>query len=120
MRIMILALLAATLGLFVAAPASAQMMDTCAHEPTIESLSACVNHAAQNDYIDNGGIARSLLAKLDAAQKALDRDQPSVAINNLKAFIHEVEAQSGKHIDAEHAAHMRMHAEDVIAALRQP
>ncbi len=121
MRIMILALLAATLSLFAAAPASAQMMDTCTHDASkIAALSACVQHAVDNGYIDNKGIARGLFAKLDAAQKAVDRNQPAVAINKLKAFIHEIDAQSGKHIASEHAAHMRMHAEAIIAALQQP
>lgn len=117
MRIVILALIAATLSVFTAAPASAQMMDDCSHAPTIAALRTCVQHAADQGYIDNAGVTRSLLAKLDAAQKAADHGQPSVAINNLEAFIHELEAQSGKHIAPEHADHMRTHAQDVIAAL---
>jgi len=62
-------------------------------------------------------VANSLLAKLDAAQAAVDRGQTSVAINKLQAFINEVQAQAGKHIDSMHAQHMVMHAQLVIQAL---
>ncbi|HMN31095.1 MAG TPA: hypothetical protein PKE45_23275 [Caldilineaceae bacterium] len=87
------------------------------HAATVASLRACVLHAAEMGHIDNRGVTNSLLAKLDAAQRALDRGQAAVAIATLQAFINEVEAQAGKHIDAEHAAHMVMHANEVITAL---
>ncbi|MFQ5717937.1 MAG: choice-of-anchor Q domain-containing protein [Acidobacteriota bacterium] len=45
------------------------------------------------------GTAISLLAKLDNALRKLLAGQTEVAINNLVAFIHAVEAQSGKKID---------------------
>jgi hypothetical protein len=44
--------------------------------------------------------------------------QTSVAINDLQAFIHEVQTQAGKHIDALHAQHMVIHAQLVIQALK--
>jgi hypothetical protein len=96
----------------------ARAMD-CPHpmDATISALRDCVQHAADTGMIDNAGIARSLLAKVDGAQAALDRGQPAVAVNKLQAFIHEVQAQAGKHIDAEHADHMAMHAQMVIDAL---
>ncbi len=89
-------------------------------EPTVASLRACVQHAAEMGMIDNAGVATSLLAKLDAAQAALDRDGPNAhgtAVNLLEAFVNEVEAQAGKHVDAAHAEHMVMHARKVIDAL---
>ena len=85
--------------------------------PTIAALEECVVHAFTMGHIDNKGIANSLLAKLEAAQAALDRAQPEVAILLLGSFIKEVEAQAGHHIDAMHAAHMVAHAEMVIAEL---
>ena len=101
-------------------PVVASDGDECPHhEATVPSLRACVVHAAEMGYIDNQGVANSLLTKLDAAQAALDRGQNHVAVAKLKAFIHAVEAQAGKHIDAHHAAHMVMHANEVINALRQ-
>lgn len=54
------------------------------------------------------GIENSLLAKLDAAQKAND----SVAINTLQAFINAVEAQRGNKIP-------EADADDLIAAAQQ-
>jgi hypothetical protein len=117
MRIMILALIAVALGLSAAAPASAAEMEHCSHEATIAALRTCVEHAIDHGHIDNQGVGRSLLAKLDSAQRSVDRSQPAVAINQLEAFIHELDAQAGQHIATEHADHMRSHAQDVIAAL---
>jgi len=59
------------------------------------------------------GISSSLLAKLDAAQKAND----SVAINLLQAFISAVEAQSGKQILETDADTLIAAAEAIIAML---
>jgi uncharacterized membrane protein len=92
----------------------------CPHDTaTVKSLRDCVTHAAAEGHIDTAGITKSLLAKLDAAQAAVDRDQRSVAINHLEAFIHEVQAQAGKHIDAEHAGHLVEHANRVLQALSE-
>lgn len=117
MRFLLITLALIALGLAAPVPARAQAMDECPHPPTIASLQTCVEHAADAGHIDNRGIARSLIAKLDAAQAAFDREQTAVAIKGLEAFVRELDAQTGKHIVAEHAAHLRMHAQDVIAAL---
>lgn len=85
--------------------------------PTIAALTDCVNHAISIGHIDNAGIGNSLLSKLNAAQSAQDRNRSSVAISLLEAFIHEVEAQAGLHINEEHASYMVEHAGEVIAAL---
>jgi hypothetical protein len=105
------------LGLLAVAPVQAQAMEECPHEPTIAALHACVEHAVAHGHIGNAGIARSLHAKLDAASAAEMRGQSSVAINILKAFVQELNAQAGKHVEAEPAGHLQMHAEMVIAAL---
>ena len=96
----------------------AQTADECPLTPTIASLATCVEHAASEGLINNQGVTNSLLAKLDAAQAAQDRGQIGTAINLLEAFIHEVQAQAGKHIDQTHAQHMVMHAQMVINALK--
>jgi hypothetical protein len=83
--------------------AGAQITDDCALTPTIASLTICVEHATSQGLITSRGVANSLLAELNAAQAALDRGQTSVAINDLQAFINEVQAQAGKHIDSMHA-----------------
>jgi hypothetical protein len=68
-------------------------------------------------HITNKGVANSLPVKLDAAQAALDRGQPGVAVNLLRAFTNEVNAQAGKHIVADHAVHLVEHVQMVITAL---
>lgn len=101
-------------------PVVAEASD-CPMAPTVQSLQDCVQQAADTGVIDNSGVASSLLGKLRTAELTLSRDNPDAAwtaVNVLSAFIGEVEAQSGKHIDAEHAKHMVMHAQMVIEALR--
>jgi hypothetical protein len=108
------------MSLLAATPVVASDDEGCPHhEATVVSSRACVVHAAEVGQIDNQGVTNSLLAKLDAAQAVLDREQKAAAVAKLKAFTHEVEAQAGKHIEAEHAAHMVMHANEVITALSQ-
>lgn len=111
----LLVFLVFALSLMIVGSVSAQ--DTC-EEATIAALRTCVQHAVDEGHIDNHGIANSLFAKLDAAQRALDRGNTHGAVHQLEAFIHHVRAQSGKHIDAEHAEHMIHHAHLVIDALR--
>ena len=104
--------------LLLAAPAFAADDHTCDHSgTTIESLMHCVKHAYDMDHIAKIGVADSLLAKLDAAQAAQGRGNAGAAINQLGAFINEVNAQAGKSIEAEHASHLVEHARNVIAAL---
>jgi hypothetical protein len=59
---------------------------------SIDSLSALVAKFRSMGWIDNDGIAGSLSQKLNN--------------DNLDAFIHEVQAQSGKHIDATAAGYL--------------
>ena len=101
------------MSLIVAAPTAAQAMDACPHDTTVQSLQDCVQHAA----ISNQGIVQSLQVKLNAAEAALERDQPAAAINLLGAFVNQLAAQSGKQVDLHHAKHLRMHADMVIEAL---
>ena len=104
--------------LLTAAPVLAADTMTCDHTgTTIASLHDCVMHAYDMGHITNKGAANSLLTKLDAAQAALDRGQPGVAVNLLHAFVNEVNAQDGKLIVADHAIHLVEHAQMVIAAL---
>jgi prepilin-type N-terminal cleavage/methylation domain-containing protein len=50
--------------------------------------------------VDNPGILKSLLAKLDAAEEAERRGNDRARGALLRAFANEVSAQAGKHIDA--------------------
>ncbi len=85
---------------------STQTSGDCAQAPTIDSLETCVKDAADHGFITSERVVRHLLAKLDAAEEALEDDHTSQSIHLLKAFIHEVKAQSGKHIDPMHADHL--------------
>lgn len=112
------ALLIVLTNLFSSRPALASDGEGCVHtEATIQSLQACVTHAGEMAHIDNRGILRSLGAKLDAALAASARGQLHVVIAQLNAFVREVEAQSGKHVEAIHAEHMTMHAKHVVETL---
>ena len=117
MKLLSIVLLVTVLSLALVGPAFA-MEGECDHDlGTIESLHHCVNHTLEMGHITNAGVGNALLAKLDGAQAALDGGQPAVAVNKLNAFINQVQAQSGKHIDAVHAEHLIMHAQTVIAAI---
>lgn len=85
--------------------------------PTLEDLHHCVQHAATSGVIDNEGVATSLLAKVSAAEAAAAHGDLGAAVNILQAFINEVQAQSGVHIEADHAEHMIQHVGAVIDAL---
>jgi len=90
------------------------------NEATVVSLYVCVQQAIDDGHISNAGVGNSLLRKVDAALAAEDRGKPSVAARILEAFINEVDAQAGIHIDWVHADHMIAHAEHVISDLRSP
>jgi hypothetical protein len=108
------------MSLLTVTPVVASDGEECPHhEATVPSLRACVVHAAEMGHIDNQGVTNGLLSKVDAAQGVSKRGQAQVAVANLKAFIHEAKAQAGKHIDAPHAIHMVMHANEIINALSQ-
>jgi len=65
------------------------------------------------------GIVNSLDAKLDAAQKSIDKGNINTAINQLNAFINEVEAQRDKKITPFGADLMIADAQEIIALLEQ-
>lgn len=76
------------------------------------------------DEVDSGNIdpelEGSLLVKIDAALAALDRGNPNdakVAMNDLKALMNQVEAQTNKKITPEVAAEIIQKANAIIADL---
>ena len=82
---------------------------------TPESIKEDVRYFLSVGDIKNKGLANSLLAKLNAAARAIERDQCPTAINIYNAFIHELNAQSGKGVDPTAAAIMIADAEYLIA-----
>lgn len=66
----------------------------------IKNLIALVNQSRAQNWIDNDGIANSLLAKLSTAGSKVTSD-PKTAKNVLGAFLSDVQAQNGKHLSSE-------------------
>lgn len=106
----------------VATVTPAFAMESCDHEmthdPTVAGLAMHVEHAYEMGHIDNTGIQTALLALLDNASAAADQAPVEQQVQILQAFISLVEAQSGKHIHADCAIHLVMHAGHVIMALQ--
>ena len=84
---------------------------------TIDGLIAAKEHYFASGGIDNQGVANSLDQKLEAAKAALDRNQRATAVNTLEAFVHELEAQSGKHVSVRCACLLTVYAERLIELL---
>lgn len=81
---------------------------------TLASLRATVARMLADGRIDSEGVARSLLANVDAADAAVARGQSQVARLVLGALALEVSAQRGKHVAA---AAADLLAQDVAAAM---
>jgi hypothetical protein len=64
-----------------------------------DALADIIGMYFDEGLIDGLGIRRSLVAKLEAAEKKRDRGQCWASGNILTAFQNEVEAQCGQHID---------------------
>lgn len=82
---------------------------------TADSIKDDVRQLLAANKIKNGGLANSLLAKLDAGARERTRARCDKAARHYETFIHEVEAQAGKGIDAIAAAIMIADAEYLIA-----
>ncbi|OIB02037.1 hypothetical protein AK95_03785 [Paenibacillus sp. LC231] len=67
---------------------------------TTDSLKALVARFEKDGWIDNNGIANSLRQKLDQGE--------------LNSFIHEIQAQSGKHVHSDAARYLLQNAEALI------
>lgn len=120
LRWQVIGMLIVLLSVALVTPAVAAEGHNCGHhhhEATIENLAQHVEHAAMMDHITNVGVANSLLAKLSAAQSALDSGQTAAAVQILNAFINELEAQTGKHVPEPHAGCLIHHAHQVHMAL---
>ncbi len=67
--------------------------------------------------VEGVGPGRSLERKLRVAQQALSRGDTAATCASLRAFIAEVHAQSGRHIDSQVAASFTAEAESIASAL---
>ncbi|MDH4226312.1 MAG: hypothetical protein OEV59_00960 [Deltaproteobacteria bacterium] len=73
--------------------------------------------ARKLERIRNDGIMTSLLKKAEAAEDAANRGQYKAAVNQLKALMSEVKAQTGKHLDERAATILTEDAEYLIKEL---
>jgi hypothetical protein len=64
----------------------------------IDGLIAATEHVCELGWIEPWGVCNSLLAKLRAAKKAMERGAIGPATNQLNAFLNELDAQKGKHV----------------------
>ncbi len=79
-------------------PSTVSKTFTVTVAPSPAGISNVVDQLLAAGCIDNAGIANALKAKLAAAQNAIAAGNLNEAINILRAFIHQVQAQDGKHI----------------------
>ena len=63
------------------------------------------------------GVVQGLDAKLNAAKDSVARDQNKTAANQLKAFVSEIEAQRGKHLNDNAYFLLKVNAEFIISRL---
>jgi hypothetical protein len=82
---------------------------------TPDSIKGDVNQFFTMGAIRNKGLANSLLAKLNAAARARARGDCKGAANIYRAFINELQAQSGKGVSPQAAAIMIADAQYLIA-----
>jgi hypothetical protein len=82
---------------------------------TPDSIKGDVTQFLNSGAITNRGNANSLLAKLNAAAAARARGDCSTATSIYQAFISELQAQSGQHVDATAAQVMIADAQYLIA-----
>ncbi len=81
---------------------------------TIESVIEDIEEMGLNEGIEN-----SLISKLENAQKSLDKGQDNAAVNQLNAFINEVEAQRGKKLTDAQADELIAAAQSIMGNISQ-
>jgi hypothetical protein len=84
-----------------------------------DTLRSFTTQACNLKWIDNKGICQSLQTKLKNVQKQLSKGKTKTAINDLQAFINEVEAQKGKHLTSEGYGLLYYNGEYLLKKLRE-
>lgn len=83
----------------------------------IDMLIDDVEEAYQKGRIDNQGIANSLNQKLENVKNQLEKNKTKQAGNSLNAFLNEIEAENGKHINKEAYNLLKYNANCIIERL---
>jgi hypothetical protein len=81
---------------------------------SIGDLAADVTASCGMKLIEPGGLCQSLKAKADASDAALKRGNKRAATGNLHAFLNELKAQDGKHIQEPALTILREEAEALL------
>ena len=84
---------------------------------TLEDLIVLTDTFRDVSLIDNAGIHNSLRSELENARRQLSRGRANATVNLVEAFIHEVEAQRDKHIEAEAADQLTIIADCVAVRI---
>lgn len=79
----------------------ADLTEVQSNSSLTEMMTTDLDDAYQKGWIDNKGIYNSLSKKLEHAQKQLDKGKTKQALNQLNAFLNQLEAQKGKHVNEE-------------------
>jgi len=85
----------------------------------VDTLISYEHQAFELGWIDNQGILNSLDSKLNHVKKQLEKDNITTAINGLKAFVNEVEAQKDKHLTSEAYALLKYNTEFLMGKLSE-
>ena len=106
-------------GTVIASPAPSDTIQAMYFEPVVvgvtpASLRADLQAAIASGAVDNAGVAKTLLADLDAAAAARNRGQCKTASNIYQQFINDLKAQSGKHVSAATATQLAGEAQFLI------
>jgi hypothetical protein len=75
------------------------------------STSSVLETASNLSVVDN------LMKKLDAVQAAFNRKQPTIAVQLLETFIHQVKANAGARIEFHSAVGLIEHAQAIIDSI---
>ncbi len=91
--------------------------------PVVDTTPQTPAQATQNIIADvqdldlPSGMENSLVSTLESTVKSLENGQEKAAVNKLKAFVHQVEALSGKKVDSDDAQQLIRAVEEIIAFL---
>ncbi len=108
-----------TLNYVTSTSISFQIIDTNIWEApiptTTDELKTEIEELGSEGEIDNQGIVKSLMAKLNVAQKLVDKGKTDEAVNVLEDFIMQVQELSGIHITVEAADILIKSAEYILS-----
>ncbi len=88
--------------------------------PLLDTLISYKHQALALGWMDSTGLVNSLDQRLENAKAKLVSGDSVAARNILEAFVHEVEAQNGKHLTSEAYALLKFNAQYLIDRLPSP